>query len=99
MATHSGILAWRIPMDREVPGGLQSTGSQRVRYNSATKHSTAHTAITIEVQRGEVICSRPHSLYEDRIKTPILTLACVLRCIICYVPAKPGAGAIERRQD
>ena len=42
MATHSGILAWRIPMDREVPGGLQFTGSQRVRYNSGTKHSTEH---------------------------------------------------------
>ena len=30
MATHSSILAWRIPW-REEPGGLQSTGSQRVR--------------------------------------------------------------------
>ena len=32
MATHSGILAWRIPQTEE-PGGLQSMGSQRVRYN------------------------------------------------------------------
>ena len=30
MATHSGILAWRIPWTEE-PGGLQSMGSQRVR--------------------------------------------------------------------
>ena len=29
MATHSSILAWRITW-REEPGGLQSTGSQRV---------------------------------------------------------------------
>ena len=29
MATHSSILAWRIPW-REEPGGLQSMGSQRV---------------------------------------------------------------------
>ena len=29
MATHSSILAWRIPRTEE-PGGLQSTGSQRV---------------------------------------------------------------------
>ena len=28
MATHSSILAWRIPMGREEPGGLQSIGSQ-----------------------------------------------------------------------
>ena len=32
MATHSSILAWRIPRTEE-PGGLQSMGSQRVRYN------------------------------------------------------------------
>ena len=32
IATHSSILAWRIPWTEE-PGGLQSTGSQRVRYN------------------------------------------------------------------
>ena len=30
MATQSDILAWRIPWTEE-PGGLQSTGSQRVR--------------------------------------------------------------------
>ena len=29
MAAHSSILAWRIPMDREL-GRLQSTGLQRV---------------------------------------------------------------------
>ena len=29
MATHSSILAWRIPWTEE-PGGLQSMGSQRV---------------------------------------------------------------------
>ena len=32
MATHSSILAWRIPSTEE-PGGLQSTGSQRVAHN------------------------------------------------------------------
>ena len=29
MATHSSVLAWRIPWTEE-PGGLQSMGSQRV---------------------------------------------------------------------
>ena len=34
MATHSSILAWRIPQTEEKPhGGLQSTGSQRVRHH------------------------------------------------------------------
>ena len=32
MATHSSILAWRIPWTEE-PGGLQSIGLQRVRYD------------------------------------------------------------------
>ena len=32
MATHSGILAWKIPWTEE-PGGLQSIGSPRVRHH------------------------------------------------------------------
>ena len=32
LATHSSILAWRIPWTEE-PGGLQSRGSQRVGHN------------------------------------------------------------------
>ena len=32
MAIHSSILAWEIPGTKEL-GGLQSTGSQRVRPN------------------------------------------------------------------
>ena len=32
MATHSSILAWRIPWMEEL-GGLQSTGWQRVRHD------------------------------------------------------------------
>ena len=38
MATHSSILTWEIPWTEE-PDGLQSTGSQRVRYNLATEHA------------------------------------------------------------
>ena len=36
MATHSSILAWRIPWTEEL-GGLQCMGSQKVGHNSATK--------------------------------------------------------------
>ena len=36
MAPHSSILAWRIPWTEE-PGGLQSTGSQRVGHDLVTK--------------------------------------------------------------
>ena len=37
MATHSSILARRIPWTEE-PGGLQSMGSQRVGHDRVTKH-------------------------------------------------------------
>ena len=40
MATHSRILAWKIPWNEE-PGGLQSTGSQRVRHDRATNTQAA----------------------------------------------------------
>ena len=33
VATHSSIVAWRIPWTEE-PGGLRSMGSQRVGHNS-----------------------------------------------------------------
>ena len=39
MATHSSILAWRIPWTDE-PGGLQSMGSQRVGHDGATNTFT-----------------------------------------------------------
>ena len=32
LATHSSILAWRIPQTEE-PGGLQTMGSHRVRHD------------------------------------------------------------------
>ena len=32
MATHSSILAWKMPWTEE-PGGLQSMGSQRIRHD------------------------------------------------------------------
>ena len=38
MATHSSILAWRIPWTED-PGGLQSLGSQRVRHDWVTNAS------------------------------------------------------------
>ena len=41
LATHSSILAWRIPWTEE-PGGLWSTGSQRVRHDLATEHACTH---------------------------------------------------------
>ena len=39
METHSSTLAWRIPWTEE-PGGLQSTGSQRVGHDWVTSTLT-----------------------------------------------------------
>ena len=44
MATHSSILAWRIPWTEE-PGGIQSMGSQRVGHNWVTNPSTFHLTL------------------------------------------------------
>ena len=40
MTTHSSILAGKIPWTEE-PGGLQFMGSQRIRHNWATEHSSS----------------------------------------------------------
>ena len=39
MATHSSILAWKIPWTEEA-GGLQPMGSKRVGHNLVAEHST-----------------------------------------------------------
>ena len=39
MATHSSVLAWRIPWTEE-PGGLQSMWLQRVRHDRTTKRDS-----------------------------------------------------------
>ena len=42
MATHSSILAWRIPWTEE-PGELQSKGCKESDANEATEHAHTHT--------------------------------------------------------
>ena len=77
MATHSSILACRIPW-REEPGGLQSTGSQRVGHNRGTNtHTCMYISILNIVPSGssflfEVIC-----LFKQ-----ILTLKVMKRCLL-----------------
>ena len=49
MATHSSILAWRIPWTEE-PGGLQFIGSQRVRHDWATSLHFTSTSSQPDVE-------------------------------------------------
>ena len=44
METHSSILAWEIP-GAEEPGGLQSTGSQKIQEDLATKQQQQYICI------------------------------------------------------
>ena len=53
LATHSSILAWRIPWTEE-PGGLQSVGWQRARHNWVTNTHTHTLKSYCSVQRGLV---------------------------------------------
>ena len=62
-ATHSSILAWRIPYTKE-PGRLQSMGLQRVRHNRATEreHAYTHTHTHTHTQRPSIPQMTPSPL-------------------------------------
>ena len=47
MAPKSRILAWKIQWTED-PGGLQSTGSQRIRYDQATEHKITEISDIIQ---------------------------------------------------
>ena len=49
MATHSSILAWKIPWTEE-PGRLQFMGSQRVGYDGATFTSHLHFQLDSQIE-------------------------------------------------
>jgi len=57
MATHSSILAWRIPQT-EKSGRLQSIGSQRVGHNTATEQQL-HPLRT-EIQTFKSLINHAH---------------------------------------
>ena len=50
LATHSSILAWRVPRTEEPGRLLWSTGSQRIRHNCVTKHFLQSTEYGILMQ-------------------------------------------------
>ena len=60
MATHSRILAWKIPRTEE-PGGLQSTGSQRAGQNwrpfTHFTHGSVMPSFTLHAFVNESFCA------------------------------------------
>ena len=69
MATHSSILAWKIPW-REETAVLQSMGSQRVGHDWATERSTAQVLCYYEfyhhLQRRNMQLKTAATLIEPR---------------------------------
>ena len=51
MATHSVFLPKKVPWT-EKPGGLQSQGSQRVRHDWVTKHTSTSLVCPLRISRG-----------------------------------------------
>ena len=61
MATHSSVVAWRIPGTGE-PGGLPSMGSHRIGHDSSDLAAAAAAAMTQNRLREgrEIIVVRDH---------------------------------------
>ena len=82
MATHSSILAWRIPWTEE-PGGLQSIGSQKVGHDWSDLACTHQLYLNISeysetwkmTQPGLVTC--PILAQEESTMTPGSGLGCL----------------------
>ena len=66
MATHSSILAWRIPWTEEL-GKLGSIGWQRVGHDWVTWHSTVQVQFSCSVMSDSL---RPHALQHSRLPCP-----------------------------
>ena len=60
MATHSRILAWKIPWTEE-PGGVQSTGSQSDTTETHT-HTCTHSDMRSHTLSAHPYSRHPHSL-------------------------------------
>ena len=60
MATHSNILAWRIP-GKEEPGGLLSLGSHRVGHD---RSDLAATAAVFMISFSFCLSEKPFSLFQ-----------------------------------
>ena len=63
MATHSGILAQRIPWKEEL-GGLQSMGLQRVRHDLETKQQQEYLGVDTKNEKNQDF------LFDDRLLEP-----------------------------
>ena len=80
MATHSSVVAWRIPGMGE-PGGLPSMGSHRVRHDWSDLAAAA--AAPAQARRSA------HAPLTRQWSCPVWTSSDPTRCRRCQVPGKP----------
>ena len=74
MATHSSLLAWRIPWT-EGPGGLQSMRSERVGHDWAHTHSVTFSVLVVVVRIFKI---RSLSNFEEGYNIVLLTIVTIL---------------------
>ena len=90
MATHSSILAWKIPWTEE-PGGLQSMGLQRVGHDWACTHmhARAHTHTHTHALFLKFICtvvgSKLHFLLKVNISLYVHATICFSISLLMYI--------------
>ena len=100
MATHSSILAWRIPWTEE-PGGLQSMESQRIRHDSlhftklyvSTPKSELPTFIApLQMVKAwrEKVTNYANELTINRCLSPVISWQCSHSSIFSLIPAVPN---------
>ena len=106
MATHAGILAWRIPWTEE-PGGLRSTGLHRVRHDcSDLAHTRARClyvsagfqcgVAVITLQAEDTVSFIKPALPSRTNRKAVATghIPLPLSCWLPHHPASPGARPI-----
>ena len=106
MATHSSLLAWRIPWT-EGPGGLQSVGSQRVEHDWATNTHTENraqnssTSSTFEFRQNANSSYFHFLLEQDRLPPGKCGLFCHENCSVSssnpgvIYPVSTGTGQVS----
>ena len=100
MATHSSILAWRIPGTEE-HGGLPSTGSHRVRHEPAIATASGMSALLLSASETGVHPFLLSSALSSLLPTLLENLLCPLLSACYFRGCKEGdkLSPVHRRSQ